>query len=207
MSDTLQPFDAPQDVREEVQREYEQTLVIPHEKPAPQWMLMPVGVIGAGKTTVVKPLAERLGLVRISTDDIRQKLKQRGYSYAGARDMAHELTKKYLSEGYSIAIDGNTGSNTGLEYNKKSAEAFPAVRQLFVHINPPDEFIINKLRSYHHTWLFKDADHAVESFYKNKEDFKLPQLTFVYTFDPSRTDMPQQIKKGIDAIKKALQGA
>src|SRR3989338_1698896 len=120
-------MDAPEAVLEEVGRDYEKTLVVPEVKPSPQWMLMPVGLIGSGKTTVVKPLAKHFGLIRVSTDEIREQLKQRGYTYKGAREIAHELTKKYLRLGYSIAVDGNTGSMTGLEYNKKTAEAFQQV--------------------------------------------------------------------------------
>ena len=197
-------MNAPKEVLEEVKKEYERTLVIPNTKPSPQWILMPVGVLGSGKTTVVKPLAEHFGLIRISTDEVREQLKHRGYSYEGARDITQELIKKYLKLGYSIAIDANTGSATGLEYNKKTEEAFPQVRQLFIRINPPDEFIINKLKKYRHTWLFKDGVHAVETFLANKKDFKLPELPFVYTFDTSKENLPAQLKEGIAAISRAL---
>jgi predicted ATPase len=205
MPDPFSPPDAPKEVLREISREYEQTLVIPEHKPSPQWMLMPVGMIGAGKTTVAKPLAEHFGLIRISTDEVRERLQRRGYSYGGARDITHELSKKYLTLGYSIAIDGNTGSRSGLEYNKKTSEAFPQVRQVFIHISPPEEFIVNKLKNYRHTWLFKDGEHAVASFTMHKKDFMLPDLPFVYTFDPSRDDFPEQLKQGIEAIENSLQ--
>jgi predicted kinase len=197
-------MDAPKQILEEVEKEYEKTLIIPNVKPSPQWMLMPVGLIGSGKTTVVKPLAKYLGLIRISTDEVREQLKRRGYTYKGARDITHDISKKYLQLGYSIAIDGNTGSVNGIEYNKKIAEAFPHVRQLFIHINPPDEFIINKLKDYHHTWLFKDGSHAVENFLANKKDFTLPNLPFIYTFDTSREDLPRQLEEGVRAINITL---
>ncbi|MEK7144413.1 MAG: AAA family ATPase [Patescibacteria group bacterium] len=196
--------DSPKEVLDEVMEEYEKTLVVPNHKSSPQWMLMPVGLVGSGKTTIVKPLAEHFGLIRISTDEVREQLKRRGYSYEGAREITHELQKKYLELGYSIAIDANTGSPHGLEFNKKTEEAFPQVRQLFIHINPPEEFIVNKLRNYNHTWLFKDGDHAVERFRFHKEKFTLPNLPFVYTFDTSRGDLPEQIKKGIEAIEEKL---
>ena len=192
---------APKEVLEAVAKEYEQTLVIPKHKPSPQWMLMPVGLVGAGKSTVVKPLAKRLGLIRFSTDEVRKMLKERGYSYGGAREINHALGKKYLKRGYSIAVDANTGSKHGIEFNKKTAEAFPQVRQIFIHINPPDEYIINKLKKYYHTWLFKDADHAVDVFREYKKSFKLPDLPFAYTFDPSRSDLPKQIEEGIKVLQ------
>jgi predicted kinase len=196
--------DAPQEVLAEIALEYEHSLHIPEVKPLPQWMLMPVGLIGAGKTTTVKPLAERLNLIRLNTDDVREMLRDRNYSYAGARDIMLGLCKKYLALGYSLALDANTGSKTGLEYNARSIEEFPHVRQLFIHINPPDEYIINKLRNYHHTWLFKDGEDAVRDFLKNKETFSLPNLRFIYTFDPSREDLSEQIEKGAQALEAEL---
>lgn len=195
---------APKEILEEIEKEYENTLVLPAQKPPMQWILMPVGLIGAGKTTVVKPLAERLNLVRISTDDIRQRLKARGYSYEGCRDIVQKLAKKYLDLGYSIALDANTGSKIALQYNQKTAELFPHVRQIFIHINPPEEFVINKLKNYPHTWLFRDADHAVENFLTNQKEFVLPSVHFVYTFDPSKENLSEQIEQGTLAIKQEL---
>ncbi|MCR4277754.1 MAG: ATP-binding protein [Candidatus Berkelbacteria bacterium] len=201
------PNNAPQKVLEEVAREYEQTLIVPDKKPSPQWMLMPVGLVGAGKTTVVKPLAEHFGLIRISTDEIREQLKRRGYTYEGAREITHELQKKYLNLGYSIAIDANTGSPHGLEFNKKTKEEFPQVRMIFIHINPPEEFIVNKLKNYPHTWLFKNGEHAVERFRFHRKNFTLPDVPFIYTFDPSRDDIFEQLKRGIEAIENSLRAA
>ncbi|MDP2665082.1 MAG: AAA family ATPase [bacterium] len=198
------PNNAPQEVLEEVAREYEQTLVIPEHKPSPQWMLMPVGLIGSGKTTVVKPLAEHFGLIRISTDEIREQLKRRGYTYEGAREITHELQKKYLNLGYSIAIDANTGSPHGLEFNKKTKEEFPQVRMLFIHINTPEAFIVNNLKNRHKPWIFKDAEHAIERFHFHKNNFTLPDISFVYTFDLSRSDFSEQLKQAIKAIESSL---
>jgi predicted kinase len=199
-----QVLNAPQEVLDEIANEYESTLLIPENKLSPQWMLMPVGLIGAGKTTVVRSLAERLNLIRLNTDDVREMLKRRNYSYEGARDVVLSLCKKYLSLGYSLALDANTGSKTGLEYNARSVEGSPHVRQLFVHINPPEEYIVNKLKSYHHTWLFRDSEHAVKSYLENKEAFSLPNLHFVYTFDPSREDLPRQIEEGAELLEAEL---
>ena len=196
--------DAPKEILEEVKNEYEKTLVIPENKPSPQWMLMPVGAVGSGKTTAIKPLAEYFGLVRISTDEIRKKLKARGFSYEGCRDIANELDEKYLNLGYSLAIDANTGSEIGLKHNKKTKNAYPHVQQVFIHINPPDEYIISKLSDSQHSWLFKDSEHAIDSFLKQKKEFVLPDLSFVYEFDPSRDDFPEQLKKGIGAIQAVL---
>ena len=197
-------LNAPKEILEAVTKECEESLVIPPTKNKPQWMLMPVGLVGAGKTTVVKPLCEHLGLVRLSTDEVRQKLKEKGYSYEGCRDIIRELAIKYLNLGYSLALDANTGSKTGMEYNEKLAKDFPNVHQVFVHVNPPEEFIVSKLKDREKTWLFRDADHAIKSFYENKQNFSLPDLPFVYEFDPSRSDLAKQIDEAVLAINKVL---
>jgi len=196
--------DASQEALNEVAQEYEKSLSIPETKPSPQWMLMPVGQIGAGKTTVVKPLSKRLSLLRISTDEIRQMLKERGYSYEGAREIAHGISDKYLALGYSLAIDANTGSPYGLAHNKRTDEAFPGVQKIFIHINPPEEFIIEKLRNFKHSWLYRDGEHAVANFQASKEKFVLPDLPFVFTFDPSRDDLEKQIEEGASTIESIL---
>ena len=131
-------------------------------------------------------------------------MKARGYGYEGARDIAHALTEKYLGLGYSIAVDSNAGSSAGLEFNKKTMETFPRLRQIFIHINPPDEFVVNKLQNYNHTWLFRDGTHAVEAFLKNKKNFILPDLPFVYTFDTSKGDLSNQLDATIKIITTTL---
>jgi len=196
--------EAPQEVLDEVAREYEQSLDIPATKPAPQWMLMPVGLIGSGKTTITTLLSERLGLIRLCTDEVRKRLKARGYLHDNARHVTQALLEKYLNLGYSLAIDANTGSAVGLEHNQKSKRAFPQVRQIYIHIHPPETFILEHLQSESKTWLFTDARQAIEVFAKNKEKFTLPDLPFVYTFDPSRDDMPAQLDEAVIAIRDAL---
>ena len=200
----LVPMDASKVVLKEVADEYESSLTIPSEKSMPQWMLMPVGLIGAGKTTVVKPLAERFGLIRLSTDEIRELLNKRGYSYQGCKEIIIGLAKKYLDQGYSLAIDANTGSKEGLEYSAKSTKAYPNVRQIFIYINPPEKFITEKLKKYNHTWLFTDGEEAVKSYYKNREAFTLPDLAFVFEFDTSRENLEEQINEAVININSAL---
>lgn len=165
---------------------------------------MPVGLIGSGKTTVVKLLAEHFGLVRVSTDEIREGLARRGYSFEGAREISHELGVKYLKLGYSIAVDANVGSKNGLAYNEKTRETFPQVRQICIYTNPPEDFIINHLKIRHKPLIFKDAEHAIERFHFHKKQFTLPDFPFVCTFDPSRNDFPEQIKQCIKAIENNL---
>jgi predicted kinase len=195
--------DAPRGVLDQVAIEYERTIEVPGHIPSAQWMLMPVGLIGSGKTSVLRPLSTHFGLVRISTDEIRERLRAHGHSYAGCREIATALGKKYLDRGYSVAFDANNGSPTGLERMRRVHETFPDVPQIFINIDPPDEFIIEKLKHYRHTWLFENGEAAIAAFRKNKASFILPDLPFIYRFDTSRALEPQ-VQECIERIEGFL---
>lgn len=74
--------------------EYEAELDIPIQPKRKQFILCPVGIVGAGKTTVMKPLSERLSLVRISGDEIRKILKEHGQAYDAVVPIGSALSKK-----------------------------------------------------------------------------------------------------------------
>ena len=197
--------DMPKEMFGEIADEYRTMIVVPPIKPDQQFLLCPVGLIGAGKTTIVEPLAERLGLVRISTDEIRKLMKQHGYNYSGVKDISYATTKLFLDQGYSVAIDGNCGTD---DTQRQIAEAVKKynLEAIWIHINPPEEFIINKLKNYNHTWLFESGDEAVRSYreYKKTHDYSNSDIPFIYTFDPSRSDVPKQLDEAEKLIKEKL---
>lgn len=187
---------------DEVAKEYEQTIAIPEQK-GKQFFLCPVGLVGAGKTTVLKPLAEKFGLVRISTDEIRKMLKERGYGYKAAESIALAVGEKYARQGYGIAIDADCARpDKKLEIEEVAKKL--NVPLIWIHINPPEEFIINKLKNYPHTWLFKDAEHALQNYYARKPLHEKLDFDFTYTFDTSRSDIGKQIDEAAEKIKTKL---
>lgn len=198
--------DMPKEMFREIADEYRPNVIVPPVKPPRQFLLCPVGLIGAGKTTIVKPLAERLNLVRISTDEIRIIMKERGYNYSGVKNISYALVKEFLDQGYSVAIDGNCGTD---ETRKRVSEAIEKynLKAIWIHINPPEEFIINKLKNYDHTWLFESGDEAVRSFleYKKTHNYSKSDIPFIYTFDTSRPDIPQQLAEAEKLIKERLE--
>ncbi len=198
------------DLTDEVFREikgfYKSRLQIPEVKPKKQFLLCPVGVVASGKTTVIKPLAEKLNAVRVSTDEIRQILKERHYNYNRARDMAYEIVKELLDQGYSVGMDANCGSRDRQE-KIKEIEKRPEIKVIWIRINPPEEFIIQKLKKFKHNWLFKDSDEAIYSFRKSKEkygDFSNLSLPYVYEFDTSKENLNEQISEAVEIIKNKL---
>ncbi|MBU4480038.1 hypothetical protein KKG48_01160, partial [Patescibacteria group bacterium] len=57
---------------EEVEIIFKSQIKIPKNKPKKQIFFCPVGLVGAGKTTVTKPISKKLGLLRISSDELRK---------------------------------------------------------------------------------------------------------------------------------------
>ena len=198
--------DLPDDVFKETKESYMAGLTLPQIRPARQFLLCPVGVVGSGKTTVIKPLAERLDIVRVSTDEIRKIVKEKGFNYAQVKNIAYEIIKELLDKGYSVAVDGNCGSEDA--FNKiKELEKSTYILVIWLRIDPPHEFIINKLKNYEHTWLFRDGDEAVRAFEKYLEkygDFSNLDISYDYTFDPSKDDLENQLAEAEEIIKNRL---
>jgi predicted kinase len=196
--------DISESFKEEIKEIYRKQVKIPNSKPKRRFLLCPVGLVAAGKTTVIKSLAEKLDLVRISTDEIRKILKEHGFNYQGTKEIAYDLVKEYAEKGHSVAIDGNCGTENTIDRIKKAEKEYelPAI---WVRVKPPEDFILNKLRDYKHTWLFKNSDEAIGSYfeYKNKHsNLDNLKLNYVYTFDTSKNDLAEQIETAAKIIKK-----
>src|SRR3989344_2120515 len=130
----------------EVMQEYKKSLVVPQHPKRKLFMLCPVGLVGSGKTTVVKPLCEMLSLVRISGDDIRRLLKERGMGYEPLVPITKILAEEFLAQGVSVAIDSDSVSPRNRKIIAEAEEKYGAL-PIWVHVNPPEEFFLNKLRN------------------------------------------------------------
>lgn len=185
--------------KEKIVKEYEKILEIPEDKSDRQIMICPIGVVGAGKTTIIKLLSRKLSLLRISSDEIRKLLKENGYGYDLANEIAFDLAEKYIEKRYSVAIDKDCVS----EYSQRRVEEIKkrySIKIFWIHINPPEEFIINKLKDYKHSWLFRDANQAIENYKSSKASHQNINFPFIYTFDTSRDDIEKQIKEAVCII-------
>lgn len=177
---------------------------IPPKNNNKQEMICPVGCVGAGKSTVMKPLSERLGFVRISTDEIRLLLSKYGYNHIQTKQIAFSLIVKFIQQGYSIIIDADCISF------KKELEKLGYdmnIHILWVHINPTEEFILDKLRGINYTWgLFKDTDDAITNYYRRKplHENVINRFNFIYTFDTSSPDLNNQINLFINRLNKKI---
>jgi len=187
---------------EEIAEKYGEEIVIPAHKPAHQFILCPVGLVGAGKTTVAKPLSEKLSLVRISNDEIRKHLHERGEGYDDVHEIAAIVANNYLEEGYSICFDNDCVGEETQELLEIAENVF-GLELVWIHINPPESFILNKLRNLTPNWM-STADKMVENYYQRKPLHEHLDFPFVYTFDTSKQNLPDQINEAAEIIKKKL---
>ena len=185
---------------QEIVEEYKKSIVIPDEKPKHQFFLCTVGLVGAGKTTVIKPLASRLSLIRISGDEIRKILKSKGLGYDKVWNIGDTIGIEFARQGYSLANDTDGATPKTREALEKLANEL-GTKVFYIHINPPEEFILNKLRNFKHTWLFKDGDQAIENYYQRKHLHENLNLPYLFTFDTSANDLEEQINKAAVLIK------
>ncbi len=194
--------DLPQEKFVEFASEYSKTVEIPTEK-GNQFLLCPVGIVGAGKTTVLKPLAKKLGLVRVSTDEMRKMLKERDFSYKGVRDLLFIVANSFIKQGYGIAIDTDCSRLD----KKKQLEEYSTktgLKIIWIHINPPEEFIINKFKNHEPSWLFKNPEEAIANYEARKPLHQNLDFNFTYTFDTSKPDLDDQIEEAYQIIKTTI---
>jgi predicted kinase len=184
----------------QIKKTYLQQIVVPENKPSTQYLLCPIGLVGAGKTTVVKPLSQKLNLVRISGDEIRKLFKEKGYGYDKVYDLTFELKNHFLTKGFSVCIDSDCAGK--IEQLKKAAkkQELPIV---WIHINPPESFIINKLSNLKPNWL-GTAEEMIANYYERKPVHKDIDLDFTVVFDTSRPDIQEQIESSVSIIKQKV---
>ena len=178
---------------------YERQLAIPKDKPKHPFILCLVGLVGSGKTTVVKPLSEKLSLVRISGDEIRKLLKDHGHGYELTQDISTIVVRKYLGQGYSICSDSDCVTEKTQKILNVLKEEF-SLKLVWIHISPPEEFILNKLSTYQGGWFGNDA--LIKNYHERKPLHKNLNFPFVYTFDTSKENLSIQIEEAGEIIRK-----
>lgn len=196
---------APKEIYDAVKKEYLATVMVPDKKSGQQFFLCPVGFTGAGKSSVLNLLEKHFSFVRLSTDDVRKLFREHGYGQPGsteAKELFDELVEKFSSEGYNIEFDSNCGNAKDMIEARATRISAKVV---WIHINPPEEFIINKLKNYKHTWLYRDGDHAVERYFHHKERAPKTKFPFLFEFDTSKSDLPEQVERCARLIKQEIE--
>lgn len=175
-------------------------MLLPKEKPEVPYLVCPIGLIGVGKTTVAKALAQKLSLVRVSNDEIRKLFHDRGNSYERVRDVAFAIMEDLVEQGHSIYIDSDCASK--IDFIKTEAARW-SVQTVWIHITAPENVTIDRIKERQPSWL-GTAEALVENFHARKplhEHFDLP---FTYTFNTSSDDFENQIEESVQLIKNEV---
>jgi len=192
----------PEDL-EMVTNEYDATLVVPEVKPERQFLLCAVGLIGAGKTTIMTELANKLNLVRINGDDIRKVLYDHKLPYKGSHDSSRILTEKYIRLGHSVALDRDAATPNSYKMITEVAESIN-LPVIWVHITAPEPVILERL-SRRQSWLFPTPDVALENYTARKSLHQNLPMKFDYVFNTSKDNVHEQIIEAVNIILKKLE--
>jgi predicted kinase len=185
-----------------VEEEYISTLKLPASKPSPQWILCPVGLVGSGKTTILRRLSERLNLLQLRADDVRVILKKYGLAYAATETIVVHLVDTFLNEGCSIAMD-NDCVGRAKELIERAVDRHH-VQAIWIHINPPESFILDAIRHRETMEIFGSVENALANYERRKPLHEHLDMPFVYTFDPSREDFDKQMNEVVSKIEEAI---
>ncbi|MEK7208469.1 MAG: AAA family ATPase [Patescibacteria group bacterium] len=187
-------------VEAEVLEEYRKQVLVPAKKSKRQFLLAPVGFVGSGKSTVLRELQKKLPFVIVSADEIRKLLKERGEGYDAAHEIMFRAGEYFARQGDSVAYDTHCGRTWKKERIERLAEEI-STRVFWIQVHPPEEYIIQKLRVYPHTWLFRNVAPAIENYRGHKAGDEHLALPFICTFDPSRADVEKQIEEAAERIR------
>jgi len=205
--DILSPMELSVEDIASIREEYKKQLVLPpaDKIPLKQFFVGLVGLVGAGKTTVAGPLSSALSLVKLSNDDVRKLLKERGAGYEHLTDIMMPVAEKLSPKGFSIVFDSDCGNPKTKKTILELADEAKA-RVFWIHVNPPEDFIVKKLRTHGHTWLFKNGEQAVENYYeqKRRRQIEKTEFDFIASFDTSRLDLEEQVARAVSLITQAL---
>jgi predicted kinase len=190
---------------EQIERDMKASIHIPEHRPIRQLFFCPVGLVGAGKTTITKPISEKLGLVRLSSDELRKMLKENGHDYSSVRKIGLAIATDFAYKGYSIAFDMDCG-NPEVKDFVESLALKRGAQAVFVHVYAPQEFIFDKFRRHPPSWLANDPQIMIENHLSQKEirGKEKTQFDFLFAFDTSKPDLKEQIEHCYQKILRLL---
>jgi predicted kinase len=203
------PAHMPPDQIEQLAAEFYNKLDKPSAmKAKPQFCICPIGLVGSGKTTVLKKIVEQLPAIRVSADEVREMLGTKGLPFDDAMYIADALCTRLKQEGYNLAHDGDFASPASRQLHAQANSTVPGIRELWIRIQAPDDVVLKNIRARGPGKLFQSTDQLVELYERRKALHAAPELNeipYLYIFDTSRPDLDDQVNEFVRRAKEQLQ--
>jgi len=163
-------------------------------------LICPVGLIGSGKTTIIKKLSRHFGLVRCSTDEMRAYLFKLGYNTGKAVEVMILVTSKLLKKKCGIAMDGDC-ARPEIVKEFLAKNKFYKIPLVWIKINVPEKIILARLSADNKKRKYRGSE-AIENYFRRKPLHKNIDLPFVYVF---KNETPEKLKTQMVIAKQKIQ--
>lgn len=179
--------------------EYCTSLVLPRKQTP--WLLCSIGLVGVGKSTVMKRLCETFGLVRLVNDDVRVLLRTRGFNLTRASEVAFQVLLGLVADGYAVGVDADCVSKQLVIPAYVKEENIPVI---WVHVTASEEVIMARLHEDNIARGYRGPQ-AIADYYRRKPLHEKSLLvTPAYTFRTDLENTEEQFYKAEVAIRAAL---
>jgi predicted kinase len=166
-----------------------------------KFFICPVGVVGSGKTTVLRMLEQELRFVRVSGDEIRELLHSNNADPGVAWQIGAYTVDYYVQKGLNIAHDTDCATEATRDNISSLAES-EGYQLFWVRIVAPESFILSKLRNHEPSYLFRNSDEAIARYYERMKLHRdLPDMDYLATVDTSRADLDDQVHRATHLIR------
>ncbi len=149
--------------------ECERLIKFPDKKLAKQIIIAPVGLVASGKSTVIKELQKDFPLASVSTDKIREVLKNKGFNNIRTQEIAYHLSAKLVAKGYSLVVDADCAPPYVQALLKEMRRKYD-ISVLYIHIIASEAEILKRLDANNQQRDYK-GEKAIEVYNRRKQEF------------------------------------
>ncbi len=162
-------------------------------------LICPIGLIGSGKTTIVKKLARHFGLVRGSADEMRAYLNKLGYNTELAAEVMETVISRLIKQKIGVAIDADCARPEIIKGLLAKSKKY-RIPLVWIKIEVSEKIILARLAVDNKKRKYRGPE-AIENYFKRKPLHKNINLPFVYTF---YNETPEKLKKQMVESKQKI---
>lgn len=172
-----------------------------------QIVIAPVGLIKSGKTTVTKMLAKKLGIARVSSDELRVLARDSDIKDFDLNEVFLIILSYFANKNLSFVADSGWSS-----FEKREILELASIEKgfevIYIKINPPRKYILDGIKNFKHKKgeLFKNSEEVMLDFKRTLKDrWPLADLDYIYTFNPAKENLSDQVMDCVRKIEKGFE--